>query len=60
MEAFINNPTEWSIDGNLIGSILGNLTILDGFTGSHASISAGTTREIDGKNINFVKITYTP
>mgnify|MGYP000950516056 FL=1 len=58
MESFTNNPTEWSITGNLIGTLLGELTDLSGFTGNHSTVSAGTTREIDGKNIAFMKVDY--
>lgn len=58
MESFTNNPAEWSITGNLIGTLLGELTDLSGFTGNHSTVSAGTTREIDGKNIAFMKVDY--
>jgi hypothetical protein len=58
MESFTNNPTEWSVTGNLIGTLLGELTDLSGFTGNHSTVSAGTTREIDGKNIAFMKVDY--
>ena len=58
MESFTNNPGKWSITGNLIGTLLGELTDLSGFTGNHSTVSAGTTREIDGKNIAFMKVDY--
>lgn len=58
MESFTNNPTEWSIEGNLIGSILGNLTNYNGFIKSHAQVVAGTTREIENQTINFIRINY--
>lgn len=58
MESFTNNPAEWSVTGNLIGTLLGELTDLSGFTGNHSTVSAGTTREIGGKNIAFMKVDY--
>ena len=60
MESFLNNPSDWSITGNLIGTVLGELTDLSGFSGSHSTVSAGTTREIDGLQIAFMKLNYQP
>jgi hypothetical protein len=58
MDSFTNNPTEWSVIGNLIGVILGNLTDLEGWTGNHSTVVAGTTREMAGQSINFIRVNY--
>lgn len=58
MESFVNNPFEWSVEGNLIGVLLGNLSDLTGFTGSHSTVTEGTAREINGLNIEFICVDY--
>jgi hypothetical protein len=60
MESFTNNPSNWKIDGNIIGQALGELIDLSIFTSTHSTVTAGTTREIDERSIRFAKITYQP
>lgn len=57
-EEFTTNPFEWSVDGNLIGLELGQLTTLSNFTTSHASVSYDTDQVVDGNTITMVKLIY--
>ncbi len=58
MENFSNNPSDWNIEGNIIGSELGGLTTLSNFLNTRAVVAYDTPQVVSGNTITMVKVTF--